>query len=86
MPANLENLSVGTSLENVSFHSNPSKSNDKENSHHRTIALILHASPVMLKIIQAGFLQYVNQELPDILAGFEKAEEQESKLPKSFVS
>ena len=39
---------------------------------HRTIALISHASKVMLKILQARILQYVNQELPDVQAGFRK--------------
>ena len=58
-------------LEKVSFHSNP-KGNAKECSHHRTVALISHASKVMLKIIQARLQQYVNRELPDVQAGFRK--------------
>ena len=37
-----------------------------------TIALILHTSKVMLKIIQARLQQYVNQELPDVQVGFRK--------------
>ena len=49
-----------------------------------TTALILHASKVMLKILQARLQQYVNQELPDVLAG--KAEEPEIKLPTSTGS
>jgi len=53
MPANLENSAVATGLEKVSFHSNPKKSNAKECSNYRTIALILQASKVMLKILQA---------------------------------
>ena len=64
MPANLENLSVATGLEKVSFHSNP-----KERQCQR-IALISHASKVMLKILQARLQQYVNRELPDGQAGF----------------
>ena len=44
----------------------------KECSNYHTIALILHASKVMLKIFQAMFQQYVNCELPDIQAGFRK--------------
>ena len=65
MPANLENSAVATGLENVSFHSNP-KENVKECSNYRTIALISHASKVMLKILQASLQWYMNQELPDV--------------------
>ena len=50
----------------------PKKGNAKECSNYRTIALISHASKVMLKIIQARLQQYVNCELPDIQAGFRK--------------
>ena len=46
------------------------KGNAKECSNYCTIALISHASKVMLKILQARLQQYVNQELPDIQAGF----------------
>ena len=48
------------------------KSNAKECSNYRTIALISHASKVMLKIFQARLQQYVNWELPDVQAGFRK--------------
>ena len=67
MPANLENSAVATGLEKVSFHSNP-----KEHLDYCTIALISHASKVMLKILQARPQQYVNRELPDVQAGFRK--------------
>ena len=50
----------------------PKKSNAKECSNYHTIALILHASKVMLKILQARLQQYVNKELPDVQAGFRK--------------
>ena len=50
----------------------PKKSNAKECSNYCTIALISHASKVMLKILQASLLQYVNHELPDVQAGFRK--------------
>ena len=60
MLANLENSAVATALEKVSFHSNPKEGNAKECSNYRTIALISHASKVMLKIIQARLQQYVN--------------------------
>ena len=72
MPANLENSTVATGLEKVSFHSNHKKGNAKECSNYCTIALISHANKVMLKILQARLQQYVNCELPDIQAGFRK--------------
>ena len=50
----------------------PKKGNAKERSKYHTVALILHASKVMLKILQARFQQYVNRELLDIQAGFRK--------------
>ena len=50
----------------------PKKSSDKECSNYHTIALISHASRVMLKILQARLQQYVNHELPDVQAGFRK--------------
>ena len=50
----------------------PKKGNDKECSNYSTIALISHASKVMLKILQARLQQYVNCELPDVQAGFRK--------------
>ena len=50
------------------------------------IALISHASKVMLNILQARLQQYVNHELLDVQAGLEKAEEPEIKLPASAGS
>ena len=50
----------------------PKKANAKECSNYCTIALISHASKVMLKILQARLRQYVNRELPDVQAGFRK--------------
>ena len=50
----------------------PKKSNAKECSNYRTIALTSHACKVMLKILQARLQQYVNHELPDVQAGFRK--------------
>ena len=79
MPANLENSAVATGLEKVSFHSNPfhsnpipKKGNTKECSNYHTIALISHASKVMLIILQAMLQQYVNCKLPDVQAGSRK--------------
>ena len=67
MPANLENSAVTTGLEKVSFYSNP-----KECSNYHTIALISHASKLMLKILQARLQYYVNHELSVVQAGFRK--------------
>ena len=50
----------------------PKKGNAKERSNYCTIALISHASKVMLRILQARFQQYMNHELPDVQAGFRK--------------
>ena len=50
----------------------PKKGNAKECSNYRTIALISHASKVMLKILQARLQQYGNHELTDVQAGFRK--------------
>ena len=55
-----------------SFQSLRKAMNAKECSNYRTIALISHASKVMLKILQARLQQYVNRELPDVQAGFRK--------------
>ena len=70
MPADLENSTVATGLEKVSFIPIPKKGNAKEYSKYHTIALISHASKVMLKILQARLQQYVNRELPDVQTGF----------------
>ena len=71
MPANLENIAVVTGLEKVSFHSNPKeRQNAKGCSNYHPIALISHASKVMLKILQARLQHYVSRGLPDVQAGF----------------
>ena len=59
----------------------PKKGNDKECSNYCTIALISHASKVMLKILQARLQQYVKDKLPDVQAGFRKAEEPNCQHP-----
>ena len=64
----------------------PKKGNAKECSNYRTIALISHASKVILKILQARLQQYMNCEHPDIQAGLEQAEEPKIKLPTSTGS
>ena len=86
MTANLENSAVATGLEKGSFHSNPKKDNAKECSNYRTIALISHASKVMIKILQTRLQQYVNCELLMSKLVLEKTEEPEIKLPTSAGS
>ena len=81
MPANLENSAVAAGLGKVSFHSNP-----EERQCQRMfklpykIALISYPSKVMLKILQARLQQYMNRELPDVLAGFRKGRGTRSQI------
>ena len=56
------------------------KGNTKECSNHHTIALISHANKIMLKILQAKLLQYMNWELPDVQAGFRKGQGTRDKI------
>ena len=72
MPANLGSSAVTTGLEKSVLIPMPKKGNVKECSNDHTIALISHASKVILKIFQARLQQYMNRELPDIQSGFEK--------------
>ena len=72
MPSNLENLAVATGWKRSVFSPFPKKGNAKECSNYHTIALISHASKIMLKILQARLQQYMNYELPDVQAGFRK--------------
>ena len=64
----------------------PKKGNAKECSNYHTIALISHASKVMLKILQARLQQYMNCELHMFKLDLEKAEEPEIKLATSAGS
>ena len=80
MPANLENAAVASGLEKVNF---PSNAKECSNC---TVALISHASKVMLNILQARLQQYVNRELEMFKLVLEKAEETEIKLPTSAGS
>ena len=74
MPSNLENATMTTGLEKISFRFNPKDGtgNVKQCSNYFTIALISHTSKVMLKILPARFQQYMNRELPEVQAGFRK--------------
>ena len=64
----------------------PKKGNAKECSNYHTIALISHASKVMLKILQARLQQYVNHELPDVQAGFRRGRGIRDQVAKSAGS
>ena len=86
MPANLENSAVAQDWKRSVFIPIPKKGNAKECSNYSTIEPISLASKVMLKILQARLQQYVNCELPDVQAGFGKAEEAEIKLTTSTGS
>ena len=70
MPANLESSAVAPGLEKVSFHSNPKERQCQRVLKLPQIALMSHASKVMLKILQARLQQYVNCELPGVQVGF----------------
>ena len=72
MSAKLENSAVAKDQKRSVFIPIPEKGNAKECSNYHTIALISHASKVMLKILQARLQQYVNRELPHVQAGFRK--------------
>ena len=72
MSANLKNSAVATGLEKVSFHSNPKERQCPKCSNYCTIALISHASEIMLRILQARLQEYITYELPDVQAGFRK--------------
>ena len=64
----------------------PKKGNAKEYSNYHTIAVISHASKIMLKILQARLQQYVNHELPDVQAGFRKARGTRDQMSTSVGS
>ena len=72
MSANLKNSAVAAGLENVSFHSNSKERPCQRMLKLLTIALLSHASKVMLKILQARLQQYMNCELPDVQVRFRK--------------
>ena len=72
MSANLETQQWPQDWKRSVFIPIPKKGNAKECSNYHTIALISHASKVMLKILQVRLQQYMNHELPDVQAGFTK--------------
>ena len=73
---------MATGLERSVFIPIPKKGNAKECSNYRKIALISHASKVMLKILQARLQQYVNHKLLDVQAGFRKARGTRDQIAK----
>ena len=77
MPANLETQQWPQDWKRSVFIQIPKKGNAKEFSNYSTIALISHASKVMLKILQARLQQYVNRELLMFKLVLGKAEEPE---------
>ena len=68
------------------FISIPKKGNAKECSNYHTIALISHASKIMLKLLQARLQQNMNCKLPDVQAGFRKGRGTRDQLPTSAGS
>ena len=80
MPANLENSAWPQDWKRSVFIPILNKGNAKECSNYCTIALMLHASKVMLKILQARLQQYVNHELPAAQAGFRKGRETRNQI------
>ena len=72
MPANLENSAMTQDWKRSVFSPIPKQGNAKECSNYHTIALISHASKIMLKILYDRLQKYVNQGLPDVQAGFRK--------------
>ena len=86
MPPNLETQQWPQDWKRSVLIPIPKKANAKECSNYHTIALISHASKVMLKILQARPQQYVNRELPDVQAGFRKGRGTEIKLSTSAGS
>ena len=72
MSANLENSQWPQDWKRSVFILIPKKGNAKECSSYHKIALISHASKVMLKILQARLQQYMNHEPPDVQASFRK--------------
>ena len=72
MSANLEDPAVAIGLEKVDLHPSSKEGSTREYANHWTVALISHASKVMLKILHARLQYYANQELSDVKAGFRK--------------
>ena len=72
MSADLENSAVVTGLEKISFHSSSKEEQCDRMFKVHTIALISHASKVILKILQARLQKYMNRKHPDVQAVIRK--------------
>ena len=72
MSANLEDPAVAMDWKRSILILIPRKGSTYECANHRTIALIFQASKVMFKILHTRLQHYLNQELPDVQAGFRK--------------
>ena len=83
MPANLENSQWTQDRKRSVFIPIPKKGNAKECSNYCTIALISHASKVMLKILQARLQQYMNHDVPDVRTRFRKGRGTRDHMPTS---
>ena len=86
MPVNLENSAVATGLKRLVFIPIPKRGNTKECPNYHTIALIPHASKIMLEILQARPQQYLTVKFHMFKLDLEKAEEPKIKLPMSTGS
>ena len=80
MPANLETQQWPQEWKRSVFIPVAKKGNAKECSNYHRIAIISHASKVMLKILQARLQQYMNLELPDVQARFRKGRETRDQI------
>ena len=85
MSTNLENSAVATGLEKGQFHfQSQRRGNAKKCSNYHTTALISHACKVILKILQARLLQYVNWELSDVQARFRKGRGTRNQIANTY--
>ena len=83
MPANMENSAVARGLEMSVFIPTPKKGNTKECSKYHTVALISHASKVMLIILQARLQHCMNHEFSPVQGGFRKGRGMTDQCPTS---
>ena len=86
MPANLENSAVPTGGEKSVSSPVPKKGNAKQDTNYHPIAIISHASKVMLNILQLGFNSTWTKNFQMYKLDLEKGEEPEMKLPTSIES
>ena len=80
MSANLENSQWSQDWKRSIFIPIPKEESAKECSDYHTVALISHASKVILEILQARLQQYMNQEFPDVLPGIRKGREKRDQI------